>query len=104
MGFILESYLNEFTINNHISNTYKNTKKINLSKFKKIQINKKNIKIYKKRCAGLSHVRTSNEYIGYIWIDDINDVVCYISINKDNGIIQALEVSNNYKGNGLCNQ
>lgn len=69
--------------------------------FKKVDLNDTNIKKYKSKHKGLSHIRTGKDYKGYIYIDDKDNVVGFINMRISDKYIQAIEVSPEYQGKGL---
>lgn len=72
-----------------------------LSKFTKKELNDNNIKIYKSKCKGLSHIRTGEDYKGYIYIDKNDNVVGFYNIRESDKYIQAIEVNKEYQGKGI---
>lgn len=120
---LTESTLLEFTTKNKIAPPEEMNKKLpmSLSRLKKIKLDDKVIKKYEAHLDGLSHVRTTNNYTGYLWVDPKHKVrmtnleipVCYYNVqhkkdeNSDTGEIiwiQALEVNPDYQGRGLAKQ
>ena len=118
-----ESTLLEFTVKNKIAPPEEINKKLpmSLSRLKKIKLDDKVIKKYEAHLDGLSHVRTTNNCTGYLWVDPKHKVrmtnleipVCYYNVqhkkdeNSDTGEIiwiQALEVNPDYQGRGLAKQ
>lgn len=69
--------------------------------FKKINLNDINIRKYKSKQKGLSHIRTGKDYKGYIYIDKEDNVVGFINMRISDKYIQAIEVSPEYQGQGL---
>lgn len=69
--------------------------------FKKIDLNDNNIRKYKVKHKGLSHIRTGKDYKGYIYIDKKDNVVGFINMRISDKYIQAIEVSPEYQGQGL---
>lgn len=69
--------------------------------FKKIDLNDTNIRKYKSKQKGLSHIRTGKDYKGYIYIDKEDNVVGFINMRISDKYIQAIEVSPEYQGQGL---
>lgn len=68
---------------------------------KKIYLNEANIKKYKSKNKGLSHIRTGKDYKGYIYIDKNDDVIGFINMRVSDKYIQAIEIDKNYQGQGL---
>ena len=120
---LTESALLEFTVKNKIAPPEEMNKKLpmSLSRLKKIKLDDKVIKKYEAHLDGLSHVRTTNNCTGYLWVDPKHKVrmtnleipVCYYNVqhkkdeNSDTGEIiwiQALEVNPDYQGRGLAKQ
>ena len=120
---LTESTLLEFTTKNKIAPPEEMNKKLpmSLSRLKKIKLDDKVIKKYEAHLDGLSHVRTTNNCTGYLWVDPKHKVrmtnleipVCYYNVqhkkdeNSDTGEIiwiQALEVNPDYQGRGLAKQ
>ena len=120
---LTESTLLEFTVKNKIAPPEEMNKKLPmfLSRLKKIKLDDKVIKKYEAHLDGLSHVRTTNNCTGYLWVDPKHKVrmtnleipVCYYNVqhkkdeNSDTGEIiwiQALEVNPDYQGRGLAKQ
>lgn len=73
-----------------------------ISRYKKIELNNKSVLKYKEQAKYLCHFRTENEgnYKGYIWLDD-DSVVGACSVDMNRKYIQAIEISDKYKGLGL---
>lgn len=74
--------------------------------FKDIPLTQKTVDEYKRNCRSLSHVRTGDNIDGCILVDKLS-VVGFIAVEtKNNGQkwIQALEVTNLYRGYGLSPQ
>ena len=67
-----------------------------ISIFKKIDLNDANVKKYKSKNKGLSHIRTGKDYKGYIYIDKNDNVIGPKPVIKSNNVV---EYSRNYKGN-----
>ena len=120
---LTESTLLEFTTKNKIAPPEEMNKKLpmSLSRLKKIKLDDKVIKKYEAHLDGLSHVRTTNNCTGYLWVDPKHKVrmtnleipVCYYNVqhkkdeNSDTGEviwIQAIEVNPDYQGRGLAKQ
>ena len=120
---LTESTLLEFTTKNKIAPPKEMNKKLpmSLSRLKKIKLDDKVIKKYEAYLDGLSHVRTTNNCTGYLWVDPKHKVrmtnleipVCYYNVqhkkdeNSDTGEviwIQAIEVNPDYQGRGLAKQ
>jgi GNAT superfamily N-acetyltransferase len=74
-----------------------------LFSFKKVSITDNDINKYKQDMKSLSHIRTEDGYKGTIFLDK-NNPVCYVNVNSNNGMIQALEISKDYQGYGLSSQ
>lgn len=72
------------------------------SKYTKIPMNSKSVSKYKSSAKYLSHFRTEKDgsYDGYIWLDN-DKVVAACSVDTDRGMIQAIEISKEYQGQGL---
>ena len=120
---LTESTLLEFTVKNKIAPPEERNSKLpmSLSRLKKIKLDDKVIKKYEAYLDGLSHVRTTNNCTGYLWVDPKHKVrmtnleipVCYYNVqhkkdeNSDTGEviwIQAIEVNEDYQGRGLAKQ
>lgn len=76
---------------------------LNLNKFNSLLITPASVKKYKDDCKSLSHLRTSNEYKGYLFVDG-EKTVAFVNVNVSLHTIQALEVTGEYKGHGLSKQ
>jgi ribosomal protein S18 acetylase RimI-like enzyme len=72
-----------------------------ISIFKKIDLNDANVKKYKSKNKGLSHIRTGKDYKGYIYIDKNDDVIGFVNMRISDKYIQAIEVDKKYQGQGL---
>ena len=68
---------------------------------KKIDLNDQNVKKYKSKNKGLSHIRTGKDYKGYIYIDNNDDVVGFINMRISDKYIQAIEIDKKYQGQGI---
>ena len=120
---LTESALLEFTTKNKIAPPEQLNDRLpmSLSRLKKLKIDDKVIEKYGYYINGLSHVRTTNNCIGYLWVDpkhkyrmtNIPMPVCYYNVqhkkdeNSDTGEIiwiQAIEVNEDYQGRGLAKQ
>lgn len=86
------------------------SKNVALNKFKQIKLTDTLVDKYKKDhgtfTIGMKHCRIDNNTTGYVWVDDGDNVVGYVTVQrKDVGkYITALEVSKEYKGNNLGGQ
>lgn len=69
--------------------------------FKEIDLNNINVKKYKSKNKGLSHIRIGKDYKGYIYIDKNDNVVGFINMRISNKYIQAIEIDKQYQGQGL---
>ena len=69
--------------------------------FKKIDLNDVNVKKYKSKNKGLSHIRTGKDYKGYIYIDKNDNVIGFVNMRVSDKYIQAIEVDKQYQGQGL---
>lgn len=72
-----------------------------VSIFKKIDLNDSNVKKYKSKNKGLSHIRTGKDYKGYIYIDKDDNVIGFINMRISDKYIQAIEVDKRYQGQGF---
>lgn len=72
-----------------------------ISIFKKIDLNDVNVKKYKSKNKGLSHIRTGKDYKGYIYIDKNDNVIGFVNMRVSDKYIQAIEVDKQYQGQGL---
>ena len=72
-----------------------------ISIFKKIDLNDANVKKYKSKHKGLSHIRTGKDYKGYIYIDKNDNVIGFVNMRVSDKYIQAIEVDKQYQGQGL---
>ena len=72
-----------------------------ISIFKKIDLNDANVKKYKSKNKGLSHIRTGKDYKGYIYIDKNDNVIGFVNMRMSDKYIQAIEVDKQYQGQGL---
>ena len=69
--------------------------------FKEIDLNNINVKKYKSKNKGLSHIRIGKDYKGYIYIDKNDNVVGFVNMRISNKYIQAIEIDKQYQGQGL---
>lgn len=69
--------------------------------FKKIPMNERNIKLYKSKNKGLSHIRTGKDYEGYIYISNDDEVIGFVNMRISDKYIQAIEVGKQYQGQGI---
>ena len=94
-------------VKSSIDKSYRSKGILKLSSFKMIPVSKETVSNYKKKYKGLSHVRIGENVTGYIYIDEKDDVACFIIVetksNKQKWI-QALEVSKQYRGYKLSEQ
>lgn len=74
-----------------------------ISQYKQIPMTEENIKKYKSKTKGLSHIRTGKDYTGTIILDNEN-VVGFYNLRVSDRYIQALEVSEDYQSKGIGNQ
>lgn len=72
-----------------------------ISVFKKIDLNDANVKKYKSKNKGLSHIRIGKDYKGYIYIDKNDVVIGFVNMRIPDKYIQAIEVDKKYQGQGL---
>ena len=72
-----------------------------ISVFKKIDLNDTNVKKYKSKNKGLSHIRTGKDYKGYIYIDKNDNVIGFINMRISDKYIQAIEIDKQYQGQGF---
>jgi ribosomal protein S18 acetylase RimI-like enzyme len=72
-----------------------------ISIFKKIDLNNANVKKYKSKNKGLSHIRTGKDYKGYIYIDKHDNVIGFVNMRVSDKYIQAIEVDKQYQGQGF---
>lgn len=72
-----------------------------VSIFKKIDLNDSNVKKYKSKNKGLSHIRTGKDYKGHIYIDKNDNVIGFINMRISDKYIQAIEVDKRYQGQGF---
>ena len=72
-----------------------------ISIFKKIDLNDANVKKYKSKNKGLSHIRTGKDYKGYIYIDKNDNVIGFVNMRVSDKYIQAIEVDKQYQGQGF---
>ena len=72
-----------------------------ISIFKKIDLNDANVKKYKSKNKGLSHIRTGKDYKGCIYIDKNDNVIGFVNMRLSDKYIQAIEVDKQYQGQGL---
>lgn len=74
-----------------------------LAEYDQIPMTEENIKKYKSKAKGLSHIRTGKDYTGTIILDN-KDVVGFYNLRKSDRYIQALEVSEDYQSKGIGSQ
>lgn len=74
-----------------------------LAEYDQIPMTEENIKKYKSKAKGLSHIRTGKDYTGTIILDN-KDVVGFYNLRKSDKYIQALEVSEDYQSKGIGSQ
>ena len=74
-----------------------------LAEYDQIPMTEENIKKYKSKAKGLSHIRTGKDYTGTIILDN-KDVVGFYNLRKSDRYIQALEVSEDYQSKGIGTQ
>lgn len=74
-----------------------------LGQYDQIPMTEENIKKYKSKAKGLSHIRTGKDYTGTIILDN-KDVVGFYNLRKSDKYIQALEVSEDYQSKGIGSQ
>lgn len=74
-----------------------------LAEYDQIPMTEENIKKYKSKAKGLSHIRTGKDYTGTIILDS-KDVVGFYNLRKSDRYIQALEVSEDYQSKGIGTQ
>lgn len=72
-----------------------------ISIFKKIDLNDINVKKYKSKNKGLSHIRTGKDYKGYIYIDKNDNVIGFVNMRISDKYIQAIEIDKQYQGQGF---
>ena len=68
---------------------------------KVIDINDFNVKKYKSKNKGLSHIRTGKDYKGYIYLDKNDNVIGFINMRVSDKYIQAIEVDKHYRRQGF---
>lgn len=69
-----------------------------LNTYKKLPISKSNIDKFD--YYNLCHLRTDNEYKGFMFYND-DEIVGFINVNTNENEIQALEVNKNYRQQGI---
>ena len=74
-----------------------------LGQYDQIPMTEENIKKYKSKAKGLSHIRTGEDYTGAIILDN-KDVVGFYNLRKSDRYIQALEVIEDYQSKGIGSQ
>ena len=74
-----------------------------LAEYDQIPMTEENIKKYKSKAKGLSHIRTGKDYTGTIILDN-KDVVGFYNLRKSDRYIQALEISEDYQSKGIGSQ
>lgn len=74
-----------------------------IAQYEQIQMTEENIKKYKSKAKGLSHIRTGKDYTGTIILDNKN-VVGFYNLRISDRYIQALEVSEDYQSKGIGSQ
>ena len=103
-----ESTILEMSTTNPLDSDFKKGERLNLSSFKKIPVTEESVKKYKPQLASLCHVRTGEEYKGYIYVDKNDSIVGYIVVHDDGKSklreIQALEIAKDFRGHGLSKQ
>lgn len=101
---VKESYIIENT-KSSMDNNHKQNGKKSLSSFRKLAINNY-ANLYSDNKM-IKHIKISNNTKGYLYIDKTNYLSAIVNVEyKDNGEnwIQALEISDKYKGYGLSKQ
>lgn len=93
------SLINESSIYYNNDMSILNESKLN--KFTKIELTKESIDLYKPKSKYLSHFRIGDDYKGFIWIDEKDNVVAATDVNTKTHIITAIEISKEYQGNKL---
>jgi len=96
-------FLEEMSVESKLDKDHTQKGNKSLSSFKKVSINYTEIQRYKSNMKSLSHIRTTREYKGTIFLDK-DKPVCYVNVNIDTGMVQALEISKDYQGYGLSSQ
>lgn len=91
------------SITSSVDKDYKSKGQKKLSEFKELVINDEVVKRYKEQFKPLSHVRTGEDYVGFLYLDG-DKVVGFINGNEKEGMIQALEINSEYQGYGLSKQ
>lgn len=76
--------------------------RINITDLKAVDITQSAINMYKRQMPSLCHVRVDG-YEGVIFLDK-RDVVGFVNVNTEDGCIQALEVSEKYRGREIGTQ
>jgi Acetyltransferases len=94
--------ISEMTVASKLDNDFK-AKKKTLPNQKFIKITKEVIAKYKPECKSLSHVRTDNDYEGYVLLSN-DDLLGYVNVNIKNKSLQAVYVHDNYRGCGIGNK
>ena len=74
-----------------------------LGQYDQIPMTEENIKKYKSKAKGLSHIRTGKDYTGTIILDNKN-VVGFYNLRTSDRYIQALEVCEDYQSKGIGKQ
>ena len=102
----LGSMFTELTTTSKLDENHKQKEKKNLSQFKKVVCTEDDIAKWKKKFPVFRHVRESDNCHFAFWMDNDEDLVAYVNIEPRDGdhVIQALEVSEKYKGSGLGSQ
>ena len=75
-----------------------------LSGYTRINMTDNNIKKYKSKSKGLSHIRTGKDYTGIIYIDNQDNVVGFYNLRISDNYIQAIEVDKSYQSKGIGKQ
>lgn len=81
---------------------FKKGERLNLSELTEVIITNHSIVQYKRKMPQLCHVRVDG-YDGRIFLYK-NDVVGFINVDISDGCIQALDVSEKYRGRGIGSQ
>ena len=102
----LGSMFTELTTTSKLDENHKQKEKKNLSQFKKVVCTEDDIAKWKKKFPAFRHVRESDNCHFAFWMDNDEDLVAYVNIEPrdEDHVIQALEVSEKYKGSGLGSQ
>lgn len=97
-------YIINESVESKIDKNHKQKGNKDLNSFKKVEINRASLNNYKNKEKYLSHIRETCK--GYIYLDKLNNVVAVIAVEnkRDGKWIQALEVSEKYKGYNLSTQ